>query len=176
MNHILSSMIHNSCFIIHLLDLNIGTAPKIHKTYINTTTRGFTIVELLVVTAIIALLAATIFVQIQTVRERARDAERESEIKSLQTALAIHAINTRIYPAYTDLVVDGTDQLSQDLRAGEALQGAARDPLNVGNYRYLYNPTDGGVYTYNGSNYRIRYYLETNSIVGKAAGEQNVGP
>lgn len=139
-------------------------------------TAGFTIMELIVVTAIIALLGSVVLAQLRTARERSRDAEREAEIKSLQTALALYSINTRLYPSYTDVIVDGTDQLSQDLRTGNAIQGTARDPIHSGNYRYIYNPTDGGTYTYTGNTYRIRYYLETDSIVGKAMGQQNVMP
>lgn len=137
---------------------------------------GFTIIELIVVTAIIAMLGSIIFVQIKSVRSRGRDAERESEIKSIQTALALHVINTRVYPAYTDIAIDGFDSLSQELRAANTIQGIARDPLNIDNYRYIYNPTDGGAYSYDGTTYRIRYYLETNSISGKTEGVQVAGP
>lgn len=137
---------------------------------------GFTILELLVVISIIGLLASAILVQFTTVRGRTRDTERESEIKTLQTALALMTIDTRVYPIYTDLVIDGADSLSLDMRAAEVIQGPVRDPLNSGSYQYIYNPTDGDAYTYDGSAYRIRYYLETDTIQGKSAGQQNVTP
>ncbi|MBI2056084.1 MAG: prepilin-type N-terminal cleavage/methylation domain-containing protein [Candidatus Sungbacteria bacterium] len=150
--------------------------PKQQKNTRRKFSEGFTIMELIVVIAIISILSSMIIVQFRTARERARDAEREAEIKSLQTALALHIISSRLYPSYTDVVIDGTDQLTQDLRTSNALQGVARDPIHSGNYRYIYNPTDGGTYTYTGNAYRIRYYLETDSIVGKPAGQHNATP
>ena len=96
--------------------------------------KGFTIIELLVVIAIISMIGSIIFIQLTSARARARDAKRESEIKSLQTALAIYNDTNRKFPFYTDEIINGSDQLTQDLHIAHALNGNIGDPLNVDTY------------------------------------------
>lgn len=129
--------------------------------------RGFSIVELLIVIAIIGLLGSLILVQMQAGRARGRDAEREQEIKSLQNALALYIVNTGKYPPsnqtlfpYAAATLTGSDPVSQDLRNAGALNQVPTDPTNAGNFVYQYSSADG-------STYEITYYLETNSIPGK---------
>ncbi len=129
---------------------------------------GFTVVELLVVTAIIVLLGSLILVQVSSSRTRARDAEREAEIKTLQNSLAIYIVNNKTYPIFSGPFT-GADSASTALLNDGALQQIPLDPSNSGNYRYVYASTDGSTYT-------ITYYLETNSIFGKSAGVQTVAP
>ncbi len=130
--------------------------------------KGFTIIELLVVIAVFGLLASLIFTQVQTARARARDAEREGEIKTIQNALSIHVVNAKFYPIYSGNLT-GQDAVSSALLASEAITQMPADPINTGNYRYSYNSADGTTYT-------LTYWLETNSISGKSAGQQTVGP
>lgn len=129
--------------------------------------RGFTMVELIVVLAIITLLASAIFVQLQSGRTRARDAEREQEIKTLQNSLALYANNNGKYPPsnqgllpYASSPLTGDDIVSQDLKSTGTLSSVPTDPMNSGNYIYKYSSSDG-------SSYEITYYLETDSIPGK---------
>lgn len=129
---------------------------------------GFTIVELLVVIAIIALLVSLTFAMLQSARAKSRDAERESEIKSFQNALALHIVNNKIYPTYTGAIT-GADALSTQLLNSGALSGIPKDPLNTGNYVYQYSSSDGSAYV-------ITYFLETDTITGKFAGQQTAGP
>ena len=130
--------------------------------------KGFTIVELLVVIAIIALLASLTFAMLQSTRAKSRDAERESEVKSLQNALAIHVVNDKVYPVFTGAIT-GIDTLSTQLLNSGAFSSIPKDPLNTGNYVYQYSSSDG-------STYAITYFLETNNIPGKPAGQQTAGP
>jgi len=51
---------------------------------------GFTLIELLVVIAIIGMLASVILASLNTARLKARDARRLSDIKEIQTALALY--------------------------------------------------------------------------------------
>ncbi|MBI2640467.1 MAG: type II secretion system protein GspG [Candidatus Sungbacteria bacterium] len=139
-----------------------------YKLQITNRAVGFTIVELLVVMAIIVLLGSLILVQVSSSRARSRDAERESEIKTLQNALAIYAVNNRTYPIYSG-PLSGADQASVALVNDGALNQVPVDPFNSGNYQYAYDSADGSTYT-------LTYYLETNSISGKSAGVHTATP
>ena len=129
---------------------------------------GFTIVELLVVIAIIAMLVSLTLAMLQSARAKARDSERESEVKSIQNSLALHVVNSGLYPVYTGAIT-GTDTLSTQLLNSGSLSSIPKDPLNTGNYVYQYSSADGSTYT-------VTYFLETNNILGKPAGQQTVGP
>lgn len=132
---------------------------------------GFTIVELLVVLSIIALLTSTAFALFSTARAKSRDTKREKDVKVLQDALSIYVTNANTHPV-TDaagLYITGTDAVSTQLTASGAITALPQDPQNIGNFRYHYRSTDGFTYL-------ITYYLETNSIPGKSAGQQQVGP
>ena len=52
---------------------------------------GFTLIELLVVVAIIGILATVVLSSLSSARERARDAKRLSDIKTIQNALEMYA-------------------------------------------------------------------------------------
>jgi len=60
--------------------------------------KGFTLIELLVVIAIIALLATIAVIALGQSRIRARDARRLSDIKQMQTALALYMQEAGSYP------------------------------------------------------------------------------
>lgn len=133
--------------------------------------RGFTIIELLVVVAIIGLLTALGFALFSEARAKSRDAKREKDVKSFQDALSIYATNTSIYPV-TDtngVYLTGSDAVSGALISAGALQTTPLDPRNTGNFRYKYTAPDGFTYT-------LTYSLETNSIPGKSAGEHTASP
>ncbi|AHB42029.1 Type II secretion system protein G [Candidatus Saccharibacteria bacterium RAAC3_TM7_1] len=60
--------------------------------------KGFTIVELLIVIVVIAILAAITMVAYNGIQQRARDAQRKSDITALVKALEIYYINNGSYP------------------------------------------------------------------------------
>ena len=51
------------------------------------TQKAFTLVELLVVISLIGILATLVLANLNSARERARDAERKSDLRNIQTAL-----------------------------------------------------------------------------------------
>ena len=61
--------------------------------------KGFTLVELLVVVAIIGLLSTLAAVSLGSARSKARDAKRLSDIKQLSTALELYYSDNNGYPA-----------------------------------------------------------------------------
>src|SRR3954469_9782954 len=60
--------------------------------------KGFTIVELLIVIVVIGILAALVIVQFTNVQARARDAERKSDIRALQSKVAEYYALNGYYP------------------------------------------------------------------------------
>ena len=130
--------------------------------------RGFTIIELLVVIAIIAMLASLAFIRLDGVRTRARDAEREQKIKTIQSALTLYVTNKRAFPIYSGSVT-GTDPFSLEMVDAGVIPGMPKDPLNSGAYVFHYDSSSGATYT-------LSYALETDSIPGKAKGAQSATP
>jgi len=128
---------------------------------------GFTLVELLVVVAIIGMLTTMVVISIQQVKAKARDAQRVADINSLATALTLYHNDFESYPIYDGYIetsVDPGNTLYDGLVVNsKAIRALPVDPLNVENYRYYYQSTDG-------KDYYLEYYLETNSVSGKSKG------
>lgn len=129
-------------------------------------TRGFTLIELLVVIALIGLLASIVLTSLNSARGKARDAERESDLRNLQTAIEVYASNNNgLYP------VASTWQ-SQCVGWG-AYAGSGVIPGLVPTYMSSM-PADPGMvansnrncylYESNGSDYKILDYGQTSDI------------
>jgi prepilin-type N-terminal cleavage/methylation domain-containing protein len=65
---------------------------------------GFTIVELLIVIVVIGILAALVIVQFSNVQARARDAERKSDIRALQSKVAEYYALNGYYPTALSVI------------------------------------------------------------------------
>lgn len=64
--------------------------------------KGFTIVELLIVIVVIGILAALVITTFSGVQNRARDTERETDIKALHGQLEAYYADNGGYPSLTD--------------------------------------------------------------------------
>jgi len=94
--------------------------------------KGFTLVELLVVIAIIGLLSSIVLVSLTGARKRARDANRQSVIRQINTAMEM---------CYDDAGCGGGSEKYKVFPVGSSLNGTSvgpymtipRDPI----YNYL---------------------------------------
>ena len=68
---------------------------------------GFTLIELLVVISIIGILAALIMVNFNAARERARDAQRKSDLDQIKKALRMYYNDNNMYPAASSGKISG---------------------------------------------------------------------
>jgi len=62
---------------------------------------GFTLIELLVVISIIGILATLLLANYSATRERARDTQRKSDLRNIQTALRMYYNDFGKYPSST---------------------------------------------------------------------------
>ncbi len=60
--------------------------------------RGFTIVEIMVVIAVVSIVAGTILITSQTSGQKSRDAERKADLKALQAAVELYKLKYGRYP------------------------------------------------------------------------------
>lgn len=118
---------------------------------------GFTLVELLIVIAIIGLVSVLAMTAVRNARIRARDAKRKGDIKQIHTALELYYNNRQTYPSedWCDssrgscasvCPCAGSDwdynvnRIGGSLRSEKLMQNLPKDPLNNATYFYDYEP------------------------------------
>ena len=150
----------------------------------NGTTKGFTLVELLVVISIISLLSSIVFTSLNSARAKARDAKRLSDLNQIYLALQQYFDANGYLPvtsSYGEAKPGGWDYSSQGqflpfLQTGGFFSKVPVDPINDGT---------GDVY-YGGSGYSYAYYcyasenslalgarLENGGVIWKANHEKD---
>jgi type II secretion system protein G len=95
---------------------------------------GFTLIELMVVVAIIGILTAIVLGNIYSSRGRARDAKRISDISQIQLALEQYFDKCRQYPLTLTLVANNCTGVTATLGAYIAV--LPTDPTTKANYDY----------------------------------------
>ncbi len=115
-----------------------------------TKSAGFTLIELLVVIAILGILTTLLVSNVAGVRERARDAQRKSDLKEIQNALQMYK-QDQVTPAYPVTYDDLVAALEND----KYLRNFPPDPLE-GSYLYRQLSTDS-------LDYRLKACLENKS-------------
>ncbi len=131
--------------------------------------RGFTIIELLVVMAVIGILASIMFVTFSTLQAKSRDTRRIEDVREIQKALGMYYVDKNHYPAAeTAVALDGSDEISAILIQSGAISGISGDPVRP-TYEYMYQSAGVGDYT-------ITFCLETDSIPNYAQGCSNTVP
>lgn len=84
---------------------NITISERKRAEQLNNFSWGFTLIELLVVVGIIGILAAIVVPNFMAARERSRDGQRKTDLRSIQTALQIYHNDKGNFPNDTG----GTD-------------------------------------------------------------------
>ncbi len=124
--------------------------------------RGFTLLELLIVVAIIGLLASMILVGLSSFRSRGRDARRVSDVKQAQNGLEIYYAKETKYPSvsFTSALDSWNTMTAAITGAGIGITQISQDPLGEEHsYAYASNPDDGS----NPQSYVIAVILEDSS-------------
>lgn len=112
-------------------------------------TKGFTIVELLIVIVVIAILAAITVVAYNGVQGRALDSRRLSDIKKIQQGIELYRIQNGVFPPVANTAdwetshVAGSNFLNPLVTSG-TMSAVPLDPVNdsTSYYRYYrYDPS-----------------------------------
>jgi prepilin-type N-terminal cleavage/methylation domain-containing protein len=91
---------------------------------------GFTIVELLIVIVVIGILAALVVTTFSGIQRKARDSERQTDIKAVHGQVEAYYAQNGKYPTNTDLDTDSfvtTNLKGLDLSALQDPKGANND-------------------------------------------------
>ena len=105
--------------------------------------KGFTLIELLVVIALIGILSTLVLANLNSARERSRDAQRKSDLRSIQTALRLYYNDAGSYPITSAFPTGGNPWT---VGTTTYMSTFPKDPLSpTQDYRYV--QTDGDTYT-----------------------------
>lgn len=115
----------------------------------NKINKAFTLIELLVVVSLIGILSTLVLANLNSARERARDATRKSDLRNIQTALRLYYNDNSEYPA--TLNSWGLPWTDGDVTYMNILP---EDPLSAQTYTYTYVDDD---------NYILKACLENKS-------------
>jgi len=129
---------------------------------------GFTLIELLLVVLVIGVLTGVMLTVINSggIRSKARDAQRISDLKKIQTALELYFADNRAYPASSSwILVNGSSDILSSALKPNYINAFSVDPVstpgapsdacsNPTSYRYNYH-TNGL-----GSNYVLTAMME----------------
>lgn len=129
---------------------------------------GFTLIELLIVVMVIGSLTGVLIsvIDVRGLQGKARDAERVSDLKQIQTALELYFSENRSYPLTVWVEVTGSGFLSSNLTP-DFISKIPSDPL-AGSTPYADPCDDPNTHRYNylshdGTYYRLTAIMEKDS-------------
>lgn len=100
--------------------------------------KGFTLIEILIVIAIMGFLSSIVLVGLSGFRERGRDAKRIADLTEVRNGLELYYASYGSYPNATTW-----NELATSLRQVGVNQLPV-DPINNAQYQYRYGPRQGG--------------------------------
>jgi general secretion pathway protein G len=111
----------------------------------NENERGFTLIEMMIVVAIIAILVAILVPNFMRARAQAQTAACEANLKEIATALELYQTDHQAYPDAQAL----TNVTNTDPNLGPYLRQTPIDPVDPsGNYQYVTTGYNTGDATY----------------------------
>jgi prepilin-type N-terminal cleavage/methylation domain-containing protein len=128
---------------------------------LNKNTRGFTIIELMVVLSIIAILSSIILTSLQRSQEKSRDARRVSDIKEIQLALSLYYNDNSCYPP--NIYNNSTCGTATSGLSPNYMSVVPKDPQTVTAYSYA--PLTGSSNGSSCTSYHLGSVLENASDV-----------
>jgi len=119
---------------------------------------GLTLVEILVVMAIVSSLMSFFAVSLQRARASARDAKRTGELATLRIAIEQYKIDNNIFPLSTDdfsWITSCENEIGwiQDIVSEKLVPILPLDPINSGEFCYKY--------VSDGEDFKLAVYMET---------------
>ena len=104
---------------------------------IQNTRKGFTLIEMLIVVAIIGILASVVIIGIGPAQQRARDSRRASDMKQVQTSLELYYNKNGTYPTSgQDGAKTWADLNTAIIGAGIGVAKLPNDPTTSATYEY----------------------------------------
>jgi type II secretion system protein G len=136
--------------------------------------RGFTLIEILVVVAIIGILSSVVLASLYTARIKANDVRRKSDLHQIVTALELYNTKNGSYPTTGATAPNNSATYSTQasgwlsaLVADGDLPGAPKDPVNVDKGPWCWSSATGKntIYTYasDGTHYILCGWMENTS-------------
>ena len=120
--------------------------------------KGFTLVELMVVIAIIALLTGIILVNLTGSKAKGRDAKRVSDLAQIQLAIEQYFDRCNQYPTALDTSkTDGCPTSPTAISLGSFISKIPTDPSTNASYDYMINSASAP------TNYLMHTTLETSN-------------
>ncbi len=100
--------------------------------------RGFTLIEITIVIAVIAVLSTIVYAGVGVMREKARDAQRKSDIGQIQVALRLYKEDVGTYPVIDNGEVIGDGIGALDVSLAAYLPSVPQDPKMSSDVTYNY--------------------------------------
>jgi general secretion pathway protein G len=112
--------------------------------------KGFTLIELLVTISIIGILSTLMIANFNSTRQRARDAQRKSDLRNIQTALRLYYNDSSGYPSAAVTIPFGAEWTNA---SGDTIymNQVPQDPQynsDTDTPKYTYTPVVGDTDTY----------------------------